>query len=157
MVMELALTDQQIRPIRTRSKSDVSGALAAGWARISAGRKGAFADNLEITTKTVDRALTGESVPELHTAFNSLADDPTALDELCSLYGVTMVPRRSQAANDMELAAGLGHSLSELIDRLRDGRRCHIDTLALAELFRPLIPQMRAVVDDADELRGVTR
>lgn len=145
----------QVRPIRKRTKAEVSGALAAGWARVSAGRKGAFADNIDIDTKTVNRALTGETVPELHTAWNSLADDPTALDELASLYGVSIIARRTASANDMELAAGLGHSLSELIDRLRDGKRCHIDTLALAELFRPLIPQMQAVIAEADELRGV--
>lgn len=69
-----------VGPIRTRSKTEVSGALAAGWARISANRKGAFADNLGIDVKTVNRALTGETLPELHTALNSLADDPTALD-----------------------------------------------------------------------------
>jgi hypothetical protein len=146
----------QVRPIRRHTKAEVSGALAAGWARVSAGRKGAFADNLEIDTKTVNRALTGETVPELHTAFNSLADDPTALDELGSLYGISFVVRRTHGAADLELAAGLGHSLSQLIDRLRDGKRCHIDTLALAELFRPLIPQMQAVVAEADELRGVS-
>jgi len=64
-------------------------------------------------------------------------------------------PRQSRAANDMELAAGLGHSLSELIERLRDGKRCHLDTLALAELFRAVIPQMAAVIDEADVLRGI--
>src|SRR5690606_34092622 len=126
---------------------------AAGWARVSAGRKGAFADNIDVDTKTVNRALTGETVPELHTALNSLADDPTALDELFALYNGSFVPRRcAPGASDMELAAGLGHSLSELIDRLRDGKLCHIDTLALAELFRPLVPQMQAVVAEADEL-----
>lgn len=145
----------QVRPIRKRSKTDVSGALAAGWARVSAGRKGAFADNLDIDAKTVNRTLTGETVPELHTAFNSLADNPTALDELCALYGVSIVARTACGTTGMDLAASLGRSLSELIERLRDGRIDHIDTLALAELFRPLIPQMQAVVAEADGLRGL--
>ena len=147
----------QVRPIRKRSKAEVSGAVAAGWARVSAGRKGSFADNIDIDTKTVNRALTGETVPELHTAWNSLADDPTALDELASLYNVSITPRHVSAGTDMELAAGLGHSLSELIERLRDGKICHIDTLALAELFRPLIPQMQAVVHEADGIRGARK
>lgn len=149
------MASNQVRPIRKRTKAEVSGALAAGWARVSAGRKGTFADNIDVDGKTVNRALTGETVPELHTAFNSLADDPTALDELASLYNVSINPRACRSTGDMELAAGLGHSLSQLIDRLRDGKRCHIDTLALAELFRPLIPQMHAVVAEADEIRGV--
>lgn len=147
---------KHVRPIILHSRAEVSGKVAAGWARVSAGRKGAFADSLEIDVKTVDRALTGQTVPELHTAFNSLADDPTALDELAALYGVSIVPRRAMAlTDDMALAANLGRSLSELIERLRDGQRCHLDTLALAELFRHLIPQMQAVVGEADEIRGV--
>jgi hypothetical protein len=145
----------QVRPIRKRTKAEVSGALAAGWARVSAGRKGAFADNVDIDPKTVNRTLTGETVPELHTAFNSLADDPTALDEVCALYGRRLVPDALQPGSDMELASGLGRSLSELIERIRDGHRCHLDTLALAELFRSLIPQMSAVVAEADAYRGV--
>lgn len=146
---------KQVRPIRKCSKAQVSGAIAAGWARVSAGRKGAFADAIDVDLKTVNRALTGESVPELHTALNSLADDPTALDEVLALYGVTTTPRRPQSGTDMELMGRLGHTLAEYIDRMRDGKRCHNDTLALAVLFRPLIPQMAAIVDEADALRGV--
>lgn len=150
------MRSNHVRPIRIRTKAEVSGALAAGWARVTSGRKGSFADKLEIDTKTVNRALTGETVPELHTAWNSLADDPTALDELASLYGVCITPRTTKGGATMELAAGLGRGLSELIERLADGECCHIDKLALSELFRPLIPQMQAVVDEADKIRGVT-
>lgn len=150
----MPVAEGHVRPIRTRSKADVSGAVAAGWARASAGRKGAFADNLEIDAKTVNRALTGETVPELHTTLNSLADDPTALDELFALYGGRFVPARSAAASDMALAAGLGRGLSELIERLRDGILDHQDTLALAALFRPLIPQMHAIVEQAERIKA---
>lgn len=149
------MPDNQVRPNTIRTKAEVSGALAAGWARCSNNRKGPFADAMKVDVKTVNRALIGETVPELHTALNSLIADPTALDEVADLYGISFVPRHSSAANDMELAAGLGRSLSELIERLRDGTRCHLDTLALAELFRPLMPQMQAVVAQADEIRGV--
>lgn len=144
----------QVRPIRKQSKTRVSGALAAGWARVSAGRKGAFADNLECDVKTVNRALASETLPELHTALNSLADDLTALDEVFALYGLKVQSRESTVGGDMELAAGLGHGLSELIERLRDGRRCHLDTLALSELFRPLVPHLQSIVDEADALRA---
>ena len=146
---------KQVRAIRMQTKASVQGALAAGWARVSAGRKGAFADHLEICPSTVNRALTGETLPELHTAFNSLADDPTALDELAALYGVTIRPSRSQAGTDMDLCAGLGAALAEYLQRLADGKICHNDKLAMAALFRPLIPQMAAIVDEADALRGV--
>ena len=149
-------SDNHVRPIRKHTKAEVSGALAAGWARSSAGRKGTFADNLEVDVKTVNRALTGETTPELHTALNSLADDPTALDDVFALYSLSINRRASAGlADGMNLAAGLGHTLSDLIDRLRDGVLCHQDKLALAALFRPVIPQMQALVDEADALRGV--
>lgn len=149
------MPDKQVRPIMKRTKAQVSGAVAAGWARVSAGRKGAFADNLDIDPKTVNRALTGDSVPELHTALNSLADDPTALDELFALYGVSINSRLPVNVTDAELTSRLGHTLADLIDRMSDGHLCHRDKLALAELFRPLIPQMQGIVDEADRLRGV--
>lgn len=149
------MSDKHVRTIRIQSKADVQGALAAGWARVSAGRKGAFADNLQICTSTVNRALIGETVPELHTAFNSLADDPTALDEVFRLYGLAVRPARVTSGTDMDLCAGLGHALAEYLSRLADGKICHTDKLAMAALFRPLIPQMAAIVDEADALRGV--
>jgi hypothetical protein len=151
------MTDRNnhVRAIRTQSKASVQGALSAGWARVSAGRKGAFADNLEICTSTVNRALIGETVPELHTAFNSLADDPTALDEVFALYGLAVHSRQSVTGSDMELAAQLGGALASYLTRLADGKICHRDTLAMAELFRPIIPRMVCVVDQADTLRGV--
>ncbi len=144
-----------VRPITAQTRQRVSGALAAGWARVSAGRKGEFADNLEICHKTINRTLTGETLPELHTALNSLVDDPTALDEVLALYGMMLVRRRAVHGSESELLSGLGHTLAEAIDRMRDGKLCHIDKLALADLFRPLIPQMAAIVDEADALRGV--
>lgn len=137
------------------SKTKLSSALGAAWGRIahSVG-KGAFADACEFDEVTISRAMRGPSLPSAEHLLNSLCADATALDEVLALYGLTIKPKQSQAANDMELAAGLGHGLSELIDRLRDGKRCHLDTLALAELFRRIIPQMQAIVDEADQIRG---
>ncbi len=150
------MTDTHVRPIRVQSKASVQGALAAGWARVSAGRKGTFADNLQICTSTVNRALIGETVPELHTAFNSLADDPTALDEVFALYGLNSPARRiTESGSDMSLCAGLGNALAEYLKRLADGTICHTDKLAMAALFRPLLPQMAALVDEADAIKGV--
>lgn len=150
------MADNQVRPIRRRSKTDVSEKLALGWHRVagSSVRKAALAQVLETDAKTISRAIGGETVPELHTALNSLAHDPTALDEVFALYGGRFAPAEAAAGSDMELASGLGRGLAELIDRLRDGSRDHLDTLALAELFRPLLPQMQAVISEADRLRG---
>jgi hypothetical protein len=42
------------------------------------------------------------------------------------------------------------HAATEYLDRMKDGRRCHVDTAALAKLFIPLIPQMLAIVEEAN-------
>lgn len=149
------MTDKQVCRRKPQSKTKLSAALGAAWGRVSnALGKGAFADAAEFDAVTVNRALTGPSLPSAEHLLNSLAADPSALDEVLSLYGLKAVAMKTQAANDMELAAGLGHALSELIDRLRDGKCCHNDKLALAVFFRALIPQMQSVVDEADRLRG---
>ncbi|HQS98653.1 MAG TPA: hypothetical protein PK823_19410 [Novosphingobium sp.] len=149
------MPDTQVRPT-IHSKMDVSARIAAGWARvIVAVGKGKFADKLEIDAKTVGRALSGENLPELHTAFNSLAIDPTALDEVAALYGVEIRRKQSVAANDMETVADLSHLVGKWVEALSDGHRCHRATLELALVMRPLLQRLNAVCAEADALRGV--
>ncbi|WP_439538704.1 hypothetical protein [Sphingomonas sp.] len=102
------------------------------------------------STKTLDRALTGDTVPELHNGLAVLCADTTALDEVLKLYGGRFALIRADAANDMALAADLSNGVTEFLKRLADGKRCHIDTGVIAELFRHLIPQMQAIVDEHD-------
>ena len=148
------MPDNQVCRAKPQTKTRLSSALSAAWGRVgNTIGKGAFADAAEFDVVTVNRALTGPSLPAAENLLNSLAADPSALDEVLALYGLSVRPAYAKGGSDMELAARLGHSLSELIDRLRDGKRCHLDTLALSELFRPLIPHLQAVVDEADEMR----
>lgn len=149
------MTDKQVCRRKPQSKTKLSAALGAAWGRISNGMgKGQFADAADFDEVTISRAMKGPSLPSAEHLLNSLAADPSALDEVLKLYGLSARPIKTQAANDMELAAGLGHALSELIDRLRDGTFCHNDKLAVAVFFRALIPQMQAVIDEADHIRG---
>lgn len=137
-------------------KHRVGALLSAGWARCVAGiGKGQFADAAETTTRTVENALAGNTNPELHTALNSLAADPTALDELLAGYGFRLTPLHSSAANDMQTAAGVIGAMGELVSALADGIRDHRETLAVANLLRPHLPAMTAIIREADELRGV--
>lgn len=151
------MTDNRVvRQKQPPTETQYHNALVAGLSRaaMNVGR-GALADKSHRTTRALEKLFSGEVQD---TSGKGLLDftlaDPSALDEVLSLYGVTIHSKVSNAANDMELAAGLGHGLSELIDRLRDGKRCHLDTLALAELFRHVIPQLQAIVDEADSIRG---
>lgn len=139
-----------------KTKQRVSGALSAGWARVCAQTgKGAFADKIEVTTRTIDNALTGTTLPELHTAFNSLVADPTALDEVAALYGFVIQPKHSEAANDLKTASCLSHLAGQIIDALSDGYRDHRETLAIAKIARPLSKMLSALIDEADQISGV--
>jgi len=136
-------------------KSDTSDALAESWARVSRRLgKGAFADKLGVDSKTINRALTGETLPELHTALNSLRADPTALDEVFKLYGFEVRPAHSNAANDHDTLAGISRLAGKWIEALADGTRDHRETCALADAIRVIIPALSAVVAEADRLRG---
>lgn len=137
---------------RAPSKSQVSALLPTCIVRATkaAGGKGALADIMDTSTKTLDRALTQESIPEFHTVMAAVLADPAALDEVFALYGIRASLLKAEAANDMSLVAELSTTLSEFLRRLSDGVRCHNDTAVLAELFRHVIPQMQSIVDEHD-------
>lgn len=145
---------KHVRPKVTISKARASAALAAGWARVMGTSKGAMADAMEVSTKTIDRALTHETTPELHTAFNSLAFDSSALDELFALFGIRAVPLHCEAANDMVTLADLSGLVSKFASALADGRREPRETCQLADAIRPVIRELSAIVAEADKLKG---
>ncbi|TCM21506.1 hypothetical protein EDF56_101170 [Novosphingobium sp. PhB165] len=143
-----------VRAIRRNSKSDVQGKLAAGWARVSAGKKGAFVDTIDSSMATVNRALTGDSLPELHTALNSLAFDPTALDEVLALYGVALKPLTSEPANDLATISRLSNLAGQFAEALSDGHRDHRETCQLADTIRPIMAALTAICLEADQIKG---
>lgn len=138
------------------SETKVSNAVASGLLRASqtCGGKGTLADKMEVHTKTVERAMVGDTVPNVRNLFNSLLADPTSLDELADLYGVVIRPKSSQAANDLHTAACMATAAGSFMEALSDGRRDHNETIALADLFRPLLKMLGAVVEEADTIRG---
>ncbi len=138
---------------RPAGKSQVSDALASGLSRavVAAGGKGACADRLEVEPKTLGRWMAGDTMPELHLAAGALAIDKTALNDVLGIYGLTATPKVAEPANDMALVGALSNSVTEFLRLIADGKRCHIDTAVLATLFRPLIPQMQAIVDEHDK------
>lgn len=122
------MTGKQVCRREPQSKARLQQALAAGWSRCTNHMGlGKFADDADMDSSTVRRAIGGPSLPYTDNLLNSLAADPSALDEVLALYGLEL--------------------------RLRDGKRCHVDTAVLAKLFRPLIPQMQAIVDEDDRRR----
>ena len=149
------MASKTVPPKRPRTKQDVSAKLAEAWFRVAHGRKGAFADNIGAScNKTVDNAINQRSVPELHTVLNSLLDDPTALDEVFALYGGRFIATSSEAANDLQVIAGMNGASSEWLNLILDGIRCERDTQKLAKAFRPLVAYMQAIIEEADAKRS---
>lgn len=142
----------QVRPA-IRSKSDISGAVAAAWGRlVNKHGRGALADKLDIEVKTINRALTGETTPHLATAFNALAIDPTALDEIAALFGFRLCPVTCCPADDALTMGRMAAVVSEWL-KLGHGRD-HRDTCRLGDQIRELLPALAAVVAQADSIRG---
>lgn len=152
----MAETNSQVR-LNPRTKSDASAALVVGWARmIQRHHQGNFANKMGVDPKTVARAMSGETTPELHTALNSLLVDPTALNELFALYGFHPPrPRNAAAANDMVTVSTMSGVVSQFCDALKDGQRDHRETLQLADAIRDLMPALTAILNEANHIRGV--
>lgn len=119
-----------------------------------AGKKGAFVDAIDSSPATVNRALTGDSVPELHTALNSLAFDATALDEVLALYGVKIAPLQVEAANDLATISSLSNLAGQFAKALEDGHRDHRETCQLADAIRQLMKALSAICVEADTVRA---
>lgn len=153
------MPDNHVCPKATPSKADVSDALAVCWTRARrAIGKGAFADRIGVDPKTVNRAITGDSVPELHTALASLLIDPDALTEVFALYGL-QPPRPmigADTANDLATVSRLSRVLHSLADAISDGTRDHIETLEVADLVRAAMPDLANILDEASRIRGLS-
>jgi hypothetical protein len=125
---------------------------------VQAGVKSCGKDRLakaaDVTTRTIEKWMAEGSLPDVDHLLNMADEDPAVLCTLLAEKGWTLTPAHAEPANDLQLAAGIGHTLAEFLDRIRDGRRCHVDTAVLASLFRELIPQMQAIVDEDDARRA---
>jgi hypothetical protein len=140
-----------ISPNRTVSYEEVRDDLAEDWFRTAKMLgKGALCDALgEKRPDKVDDAITGKHVPRLHTALNSLRADPSAMLNTFLRFGGCFVPVTAASTGDMATISAMLRAATEYLDRMKDGQRCPRDTAALAELFRPLIPAMLAIIKEA--------
>lgn len=106
------------------------------------------------SVRCIQKALAHETMPEAHTLANILDLDETALDELFAEKGKQLVTLKSEITDDMMLAGGLAHFIGELCEALRDMQRSPRETCQLADLIRPIIPQLNGIVREADEIRN---
>lgn len=148
------MSDRKVSPVRIRTKDEVEDSLAADWLPMTAGGKTShFAASIgagESNYKVVSRVLARTGLPEAHTVLNSLVVDPGALFNTLLLWNVVAVAVETSPVDDMAVILGMMHAATEHLERMKDGHRCHVDTAALAKLFRPLVPQMLAIIREAN-------
>lgn len=145
---------------RPLGKDEVQSHLVAAWSRTIAqngGKKATFAESIGVHPDTVSNALSGTTVPELHTVLNSLVACPNALDEVMRLYGFILVPEDKALSPDMQTIVEMSQALTRFCEAMEDGRRDHRETIELANKLRPLLPKLHSIVDEADttKLRSV--
>jgi len=146
----------QVRMSRAPTKAEVSAAIGMDWQSVSFRHsKALLADTIDADAKTVNRAITGETLPELHKALASLLVDPTALQRTFALYGGRFVPDNANAANDMATISDLSGLVTAFVKVLEDGVRDHRETVALAGLIAPLMVQLSAIMDESRRIEGV--
>jgi hypothetical protein len=107
---------------------------------------------LGVTTRQMQNLYKG-SLPGLHRAWNLLSLDPTAMDEIATLYGMQMRPAFSNAGDDLNTITLLADYVSQYLGVMSDGRRDHRETLQLADPARVLVSRLLAIVAEAEEIR----
>lgn len=107
----------------------------------------------ECSRRTIENALSMNTVPELHTLGNILPLEPTVLWEYLSELGFKIVPQDMVLSPDMQTATELSRLLTMLLKAIEDGHRDHSETLKLAPAARALILKLSCIVNEADEHR----
>lgn len=145
----------EVPPFVPRTKAEVSDALAQDWIAFAPlGTREQRAPQIGASEgKTISKAISGEHLPEAHTILNTLGVDPAGLFHTLSLFGGVFVPCRPMASEDYETIRQMMHAATEYLDRMKDGRRCHVDTAALAKLLVPLVPAMLAIIQEGKGIK----
>lgn len=137
-----------------KTEADFHDLVVAGLARVAVkiGR-GTLADKMGRTTRALDKVF-GGSTPEAKALWDATTADPTVLDEIAAAYGFVLIPMQDESAGDLTTAAGLCHAAAELIQSYEDGVRDHRETMKVADMLRPHIGPVLAIVRAADKLRA---
>lgn len=144
-----------VRRNRSLTKERAKSLVAAGLQRaVATHGKDGVALSAGCSTRCIEKALAHDTLPSIETLFNALSADVTILDEFLREYGLRLASIHADAANDLTTAAGLSHAAGALIEAHQDGRRCHRETLTIADKLRPLLPQIVAIIEEADKVRA---
>lgn len=157
MTMGVVVTDNTVVRKTAFLTNARAKALASQGVRLAVDRHGKnrVADAADVQVRTVEKWLSETSCPSLPDLVNVATIEPRCFDAVLAEMGwAGLRPAQGEATDDAQLLAQIGQMLAEYLDRMRDGHRCHVDTRVLAGLFRQIIPQMQAIVDEDDALRS---
>lgn len=151
----MPLTESKVLQGKRPDKETFRQSLADDWQRaFPHSVRGTAADIMGCNPKTISNAVAGNNVPEAYTVLSALLADKTALQSTLALFGLEVRPLRTEAANDISTLANLSSLSGEWLERIKDGVRCHRDTCAIADLLRPILPALVALVAEADRIKG---
>lgn len=120
------------------TKGEAKPRVAAGLARAVAARGlERIAMQGGCTTRCIQKAIAGETLPELHTALNIAALEPDAATDILSFYGLGIHLLDPGALPDAAALAALALLLSEVAEAMRDGR---IDRVELGRIVAKAVP-----------------
>lgn len=103
--------------------------------------------------KTIRSARDEDSTLGLACTFNLLDVDPTALDTLAAAKGFTLMPLEIDFEEDMEVIAELSALLNDWLQAMKDRKRDNSETRQIAARIRHLLPKLRGVVAQDDNLK----
>lgn len=132
--------------------------LSAEGVRLAQKRLGkdALAKACDSSIRVIEKWMAEGSMPDADRMLNMARVAPEVMTPLLAEMGFAPLTKsRADAANDFDLIQGLLAAGTEFVARIADGRRCHVDTAVLADLFRPIMPMMQAVVDEDNRRKGI--
>ena len=136
------------------AKDKAKALIAAGINRavITHGME-AVADAAQCSIRCLQKALSHETMPEADKLGNILLLEPTVLAEWLNRLGYQVIATNMEVTPDMVTASQMSRAVAAFLEILEDGKRNHQETLALAEVLRPLVPRLTAIVHEADGLK----
>lgn len=116
--------------------------------------KGELASAMRRCPRSIDNMITGgKAGPDA--VFSLLAADPSAFARLQKAFGISVSLREGVVETPtMVEAADLVGAAAKLVQALADGKLDHLEVLFLDGIFRPLMPSLQALFDQADAVRG---
>lgn len=149
------MTSKRVRPFRRKlTDGDARHLLAAGL--LTACHEhgpSLIAVESGCDEKTIRRARDEQSTLGLACVFNLLDIAPNALDALAGAKGFALVPLEIDFDADIEIIAELSGLLNTWLEAMRDNRRDNGETKAIAAKIRALLPKLRGIIAEDDNLK----